>query len=101
MGTIPYVVDFPGTRSTERVQRPVPRPFYCTWYQERFVRTLENLYVDSDERIEPAKPDQNGYGAGAFGFDALTGSGHAWYFYKFPDTATIFFSQLYDTSAWN
>ncbi|MBZ0306741.1 MAG: hypothetical protein K8I82_11795 [Anaerolineae bacterium] len=30
--TVPYVVDFSGGES-DRMQRPVPRPFYCSKYK--------------------------------------------------------------------
>jgi hypothetical protein len=99
--TVPYIADFAGVRSSRRTQRTVPRPFYCTWYQQRYRREGNSTdpYNDEKEMIERGL-ESNGFGSGAFGFDLSSGK-HNWYFYTLPDKVQIdVVGKLYVVTDW-
>ncbi len=68
VNSIPYVVDFPGSRkdsiATIRRQSPVPRPFYCSYYN-------------------------------APGPDDFFLSGHSWFFVTMPSEITLPVERLF------
>ncbi len=74
---VPYVVDFAGIRSTGRTQRPIPRPFYCSWHEQ-----------DGDDIV-----------FGSFGHDADQDR-HSWYFFTLPNMVTIDQDQIYASLQW-
>jgi hypothetical protein len=67
---IPYVVDFAGAKDN-RIQRPIPRPFYCSWYADPISTTLRFFSY-----------------------------GHSWFFYTVADQVSISANQLYVYPDW-
>lgn len=76
---VPYVIDHSGDIKSGQRQRPVPRPFYCTWYGDS-----HSFAHDVKQHV------------------------HNWYFYHFPDNLTMkcipfansACAPLYDNTQW-
>jgi hypothetical protein len=78
---VPYLVDFSGT-SQKRVQHPVPRPFYCSRYDDNPNSSTEQPFVAQSDPF-------NG-----------VAYVHGWFFFQLPDVVSIKASQLYQSQNW-
>jgi hypothetical protein len=77
---VPYVVDFTGAKPNG-LHSPIPKPFYCTLYQE--ARSVNS----------PTQP-------GRFKRTSFLAGDHSWWFFTLPSNVQIRSDQVYVNPAW-